>query len=93
MKAATAAGAGSAGVLTPFVIWLVGQLFFAGGEVPLPLVGVIGLVVTGLCTFIGGWLARHSPRAASIVRPRSGEDGTAAEPAADRPATDPLAAD
>jgi hypothetical protein len=65
VKAATAAGAGSAAVLTPFVIWVVDQMAFNGDaapDVPLPVVGVIGLVVTGVCTFAAGWYARHSPR-------------------------------
>jgi hypothetical protein len=67
VKAATAAGGGSAAVLTPFVVWLVGRLFFAGPgdpEVPLPVVGLIGLVVTGVCTFVAGWYAKHTPRPA-----------------------------
>ncbi|GAB3142507.1 hypothetical protein GCM10027290_17170 [Micromonospora sonneratiae] len=65
VKAATAAGAGSAAVVTPFVVWVVDQLFFNGDatpEVPLPVVGMIGLVVTGACTFVGGWYAKHTPR-------------------------------
>jgi hypothetical protein len=64
VKAATAAGAGTAGVLTPFVIWLVDEMSFNGGaapEVPLPVIGLIGLMVTGVGTFVAGWYARHTP--------------------------------
>ena len=63
-KAATVAGAGSAAVITPAVVLLVDQLWFGGGEVdvPLPYVGVIGLVVTGLCTFAAGYYAKHVNR-------------------------------
>jgi len=63
-KAATVAGAGSAAIITPAVVLLVDELFYGGGpvDVPLPYVGVIGLVVTGLCTFAGGYLARHVNR-------------------------------
>lgn len=65
VKAATAAGAGSAAVVTPFVVWVVDQMWFNGDaapEVPLSVVGVIGLVVTGLCTLAAGYWAKHSPR-------------------------------
>lgn len=65
VKAATAAGAGSAAVITPFVIWVVDALAFNGDaapDVPLPVVGVIGLVVTGVSAFVAGYWARHSPR-------------------------------
>lgn len=66
-KAATAAGAGSAAIITPAVILAVDELFYGGGpiDVPLPYVGVIGLVVTGLCTFAGGYFARHVNRTSS----------------------------
>lgn len=65
VTAATAAGAGSSAIVTPFVLWLIDQLFFNGPAdpaVPLPVVGVVGLVVAGACTFLGGWLARHVNR-------------------------------
>lgn len=65
-KAATAAGAGSAAIITPALVLAVDQLFYGGGEidVPLPYVGVIGLVVTGACTFAASYYARHVQRAA-----------------------------
>jgi hypothetical protein len=65
-KAATVAGAGSAAIITPAVILFVDDLFYGGGpvDVPLPYVGVIGLVVTGVCTFAAGYFARHVNRAA-----------------------------
>jgi hypothetical protein len=65
VKAATVAGAGSAAIVTPFVIWVVDAVAFNGDaapDVPLPVVGVIGLVVTGVCTFVAGYWAKHSPR-------------------------------
>jgi hypothetical protein len=63
VKAATVAGAGSAGVITPFAIWVLDQIFFNGAaqpDVPLPLIGVTGLIISGACTFAGGWYARHT---------------------------------
>jgi hypothetical protein len=65
VKAATAAAGGAAATVTPFVVWLVDALFFNGPaapDVPLPVVGVIGLVVSGAAAFAAGWWARHSPR-------------------------------
>jgi predicted lysophospholipase L1 biosynthesis ABC-type transport system permease subunit len=83
VKVATAAGAGSAGIITPFVVWLLDQLFFDGGaqpDVPLPLVGMIGLVITGLCTFAGGWYAKHTVRRSDGpgTSPAQPDDATAA---------------
>lgn len=61
VKAATAAGASSAAVLVPFVLWLLAAYVF-GGDVPLPVQGVVGLLVTGACTFTAGYWARHVNR-------------------------------
>jgi hypothetical protein len=63
-KAATVAGAGSAAIITPAVVLLADELFYGGGpiDVPLPYVGVIGLIVTGLCTFAASYSARHVNR-------------------------------
>ena len=61
VKAATAAGSTAAGVLVPFVLWLLAAYVFAG-DVPLPVQGVVGLVVTGACTFAAGYWARHVDR-------------------------------
>ena len=65
-KAATVAGAGSAAVITPAVVLLVDDLLYGGGEldVPAPYIGVIGLVVTGVCTFAASYYARHVNRVA-----------------------------
>lgn len=65
-KAATVAGAGSAAIITPAVVLAVDELFYGGGaiDVPLPYVGVIGLVVTGVCTFVASYYARHVNRVA-----------------------------
>lgn len=65
VKAATAAGAGAAAVITPFAVWLVDELFWNGPaapDVPLPVVGVIGLAVTGLSALVAGYWARHTAR-------------------------------
>ncbi|MEU4781869.1 hypothetical protein [Micromonospora sp. NPDC023633] len=65
VKAATVGGAGSAAVITPAALWLIDELWFNGTaapDVPLPLVGLVGLVVTGVCAFVGGYLARHTAR-------------------------------
>jgi hypothetical protein len=65
VKASTVAAGGAAATVTPFVVWLVAALFFNGPaapDVPLPVVGVIGLAVSGLAAFAAGWWARHSPR-------------------------------
>lgn len=65
VKAATVGAGGSAAVVTPAVLWLVDELWFngaAGPDVPLPLVGLVGLVVTGVCAFIAGYWARHTSR-------------------------------
>lgn len=65
-KNATLAGAGSAAIITPAVVQLVDQLFYGGGDlnVPVTYIGVIGLVVTGACTFAAGYYTRHVNRAA-----------------------------
>jgi hypothetical protein len=60
VKAATAGGSVAA-VLVPFVLWLLSVYVF-GGEVPLPVQGAVGLVVTAACTFAAGYLARHVDR-------------------------------
>jgi hypothetical protein len=64
VRAATAAGASSAAVLVPFVLWLLGTYLFRG-DVPLPVQGFVGLVITGGCTFVAGYYARHVDRAPS----------------------------
>lgn len=60
VKAATAASAATAAVL-PFVLWLL-QAYLFDGEVPLPVQGFVGFVVTGACTFVAGYRARHVDR-------------------------------
>lgn len=64
-KAATFAGAGSAAIVTPAVVQLIDELFYGGGpiNVPVAYIGVIGLVVTGACTFAASYYARHVNRA------------------------------
>jgi hypothetical protein len=65
VKAATAAGGGAALVVTPFLVWLVDLIAFNGDgppDVPLPVVGALGLAATGLCAFVAGYRAKHTSR-------------------------------
>ncbi|MFG3418754.1 hypothetical protein [Micromonospora sp. NPDC048063] len=65
VKAAAAGAAGSAAIIAPAVIWAVDEIWFNGAAdpaVPLPLVGLIGLAVTGVCAFVSGWMAKHTQR-------------------------------
>ncbi|MEV4197000.1 hypothetical protein [Micromonospora globbae] len=65
VKAATAGAGGSAAVITPAVLWVIDELWFNGAaapDVPLPLVGIVGLVVTGVCAFVAGYWAKHTAR-------------------------------
>jgi hypothetical protein len=61
VRAATAAASSSAAVLLPFVLWLLGTYLFHG-DVPIPVQGMTGLVITGLSTFAAGYAARHVNR-------------------------------
>ena len=60
VRAATSAGA-AVGAVLPFVLWLLSTYVF-GGDVPLPVQGFVGFVVTGACTFAAGYYARHVDR-------------------------------
>ncbi|MFI6332904.1 hypothetical protein ACIBBG_31935 [Micromonospora chersina] len=65
VKAAAVGAGGSAAVITPAVVWMIDALWFNGDadpSVPLPLVGLVGLVVTGACAFGAGWWAKHTAR-------------------------------
>ena len=66
-------GGGSGAVLTSFVLWVLGVTIWnvsinaddaarAMAAVPLPVAGLIGLVITVGGIFLGGWLAKHTPR-------------------------------
>lgn len=56
VKAATAAA-----TVATFLLWVLGTYVFRG-EVPLPVQGIVALVVTGGGTFVAGYLARHVNR-------------------------------
>lgn len=60
VRAATAAASTAAGVLVPAVLWLIGRLL--GADVPVAFEGLIGLLITGVCTFAAGYAARHVDR-------------------------------
>ncbi|MGW3811606.1 hypothetical protein [Micromonospora sp. NPDC005113] len=65
VKAATVGAGGSAAVITSAVLWAIDGLWFNSGaapDVPLPLVGVVGLVVTGVCAFVAGYWAKLTAR-------------------------------
>lgn len=73
VKAATAGAvggaAGAAAVLTPALVWAADQLWWNGDgppNVPLPVVGVLGLAATGVCAgvaaFKAGYRAKHTAR-------------------------------
>jgi hypothetical protein len=52
----------TAATVVPFVLWLLSAYLFHG-EVPLPVQGIVGTLITGGCTFAAGYLARHVDRA------------------------------
>lgn len=54
------AAATAASVLVPLVLWLLATYV---GEIPLPVQGAIGTLLTGACTFAAGYYARHVDRA------------------------------
>lgn len=64
VKASAAGAAGSAAIITPAVVLAVDSIWYDGGPVNVPIeyVGLIGLVVSGLCSLVAGYLARHVDR-------------------------------
>lgn len=56
VQAATAAA-----VLSSLVLWVLGEYVF-GDVVPAPLEAAVVLVVTGVATWVAGYVARHTPR-------------------------------
>ncbi len=60
------AGAGVGAALSAFSIWAVDKSWYGGEmlapEVPLPVAGLINVVVTAGSAFLGGWLGRHVNR-------------------------------
>lgn len=64
-KVATATfGSGAAGVVSGFILYLLGTFIWhgSGDAVPLPVQQVVLLVVPAAGAFIGGWLTRHVNR-------------------------------
>lgn len=55
------AGAGAGGIISAFLLWLLGTYAFHGG-VPAPVTLFLELVVTVGLAFVGGWLAPHTLR-------------------------------
>lgn len=58
-------GAGAAQIVTAFCLWGLDELFWRGGEmpdVPVPVTGLVGLLVTAGGAFLGGYVTRHTPR-------------------------------
>jgi hypothetical protein len=60
VSAATAGGASSAVAVT-FLLWVLSAYVFHG-DVPLPVQGAVGLIVTTAGTFAAGYMARHVDR-------------------------------
>jgi hypothetical protein len=58
VTAATAAAA-TASVLLPVLVWLLTTYV---GPVPVLVQGALGTLLTGACTFVAGWRARHVDR-------------------------------
>jgi hypothetical protein len=56
-------GASASALVLPAVLWALGVYVF-DGEVPLPLQSIIGVLVSGACTFAAGYYARHVDREA-----------------------------
>lgn len=63
VKAATVAQLPAA-VIVSFVLWAIDGIWYGGGEidVPVPVVGLVTLVVGAASAFIGGYLAPHVQR-------------------------------
>lgn len=66
VKASTA-GAGVGAAVSAFLVWLADELWWGGQtippEVPLPVSGLIGVLVTSAAAAAGGYWARHVNRA------------------------------
>lgn len=72
---ASTVGGGAGATVSSFVLWILGVLVWgapsnassatdAVAAVPFPVIGVVGLVITVGGVFIGGYLAKHTPRPA-----------------------------
>lgn len=64
-KVATATfGSGAAGVISGFILYLLGTLVWhgSGDSVPLPVQQLVLLIVPAAGAFVGGWLTRHVNR-------------------------------
>lgn len=61
---AAAFGAGAAGTVVAFVVWLLAQAFWHGRVdlVPEQVVALATLVIPAAGAFLGGYVARHTPR-------------------------------
>ena len=66
-------GTGAGAVVSAFVVWLLGVLIWAApftapgateavAAVPGPVVAIVSLVITVGSTFLGGYVAKHTPR-------------------------------
>jgi len=66
-------GTGAGAVVSAFLVWLLGVLIWAApnsaagaaeamASVPAPVSAIVGLIITVGSTFLGGYLAKHTPR-------------------------------
>lgn len=63
---AAPAGAAAGAIVSAFLVWAADQLWWNGADVepsvPLPVIGIIGLVVTSAGSFLASYTARHVNR-------------------------------
>jgi len=64
-------GAGAGLTISNFALWVADQIWWPADntEIPLPVAGVIELLVTTGCAFLFGWLAKHDPGYVMIDEP------------------------
>jgi hypothetical protein len=58
-------GAGASGTVTAFVLWALDSAFWHGDalpDVPLPVVGLVAMLIPAAGAFLGGYVTRHTPR-------------------------------
>lgn len=78
---AATAGGTTGLIISTFLLWVLGVTFWgistdalsateAVAAVPAPVIGLLGLLITGACTFAGGWFAKHSPRPEGLYSPK-----------------------
>lgn len=78
---AATAGGTTGLIISTFLLWVLGVTLWgvsadalsateAVAAVPAPVIGLLGLLITGACTFGGGWIAKHTPRPEGLYSPK-----------------------